>query len=119
MVAYTTGLKNLVFFNDVHSYSQLVLTPWGWTIQKCPGKDDMDAVFQRVSILLVDQIGCTVRFCRLFNEVSPRLPLAAGPPGQWGWHTPRELSENSLQYLLYNLSGHIVYKHSHTGARQY
>ena len=51
VVAYTTGLKNLVFFNDVHSYSQLVLTPWGWTIQKCPGKDDMDAVFQRVSIL--------------------------------------------------------------------
>jgi len=47
VVAYTTGLKNLVFFNDVHSYSQLVLTPWGWTIQKCPGKDDMDAVFQR------------------------------------------------------------------------
>ena len=66
VVAYTTGLKNLVFFNDVHSYSQLVLTPWGWTIQKCPGKDDMDAVFQRVSASTAGATRSDTRFCYKF-----------------------------------------------------
>ena len=70
MVAYTTGLKNLVFFNDVHSYSQLVLTPWGWTIQKCPGKDDMDAVFQRVSASTAGATRSDTRFFLSFDVSS-------------------------------------------------
>ena len=45
---YTQGIKNLIFFNDVHSYRQLVLTPWGYTEEERPGKEETDAVYQRV-----------------------------------------------------------------------
>ena len=52
VVAYCLGIPNLIFFNDVHSYSQLVLTPWGWTAQPAPDADERDAVYQRVCILM-------------------------------------------------------------------
>ena len=48
--AYTNSIPNLIFFNDVHSYSQLVLIPWGWTLDPAPGTDDTIPVFQKVVI---------------------------------------------------------------------
>jgi len=47
VAAYTSSIPNLIFFNDVHSYSQLVLTPWGWTAQPAPGDDERATVFQK------------------------------------------------------------------------
>jgi len=45
--AYAMGIPNLVFFNDVHSYSQLVLMPWGFELQPAPDADVRTEVFQR------------------------------------------------------------------------
>ncbi len=45
---YIKGLSNLVFFNDVHSYSQYVLIPWGWTLETAPDDDNRVEVFTRV-----------------------------------------------------------------------
>ncbi|MCC6951885.1 MAG: hypothetical protein IT433_10625 [Phycisphaerales bacterium] len=41
---FMTGLANLRAHIDVHSYSQLILTPWGWSAADC----DDRAIFRRV-----------------------------------------------------------------------
>jgi hypothetical protein len=49
--AYVMTLPYLVFFNDIHSYGQLALMPWGWTIENAPDYKDRVRVFTKVNFL--------------------------------------------------------------------
>lgn len=45
--------KNQIkFFNSIHSYSQYVLLPWGFTEDPCPDYDDLFAMAERVILHL-------------------------------------------------------------------
>merc|ERR1711970_1533656 len=44
---FLSANKDLIkFYNNLHSYSQLVLLPWGWTTEKPDNYDDLYAVAQ-------------------------------------------------------------------------
>ena len=39
---------NFMFFNSLHSYSQFILIPWGYTKEPTPNYDDMFALASKV-----------------------------------------------------------------------
>ena len=40
--------EDFMFFNSLHSYSQFVLIPWGYTLEACPNYDEMFALASKV-----------------------------------------------------------------------
>jgi len=73
---------HIKFFNSIHSYSQFVLLPWGFTEDPCPNYDDLEALATRgvaaLSALYGTQytIGCIP--CILYVASGGALDYALG-----------------------------------------
>ena len=84
---------NIKFYQTLHSYSQLVLMPWGYTSSPAPGYDAMLDLGMRGNDALYDvhgkfyEVGCIP--CVLYTATGTSLDWALGID-----------SQTILQYLI-------------------
>ena len=49
---FVSKLSNIKFYQSLHSYSQLILLPWGYSYDDCPNHDNMMDLGNRVRIYI-------------------------------------------------------------------
>ncbi|XP_077713469.1 carboxypeptidase A4 isoform X2 [Canis aureus] len=59
VVDFIQGHRNFKCFIDLHSYSQLLMYPYGYTIKKAPDADELDEVARRAAKALASLSGTT------------------------------------------------------------
>jgi len=72
------GLPNIWAGIDFHSYSQLVLRPYGWTTAPCPDETALKTIGDGVSSAIKTQSGKTY-----VSETSADLYIACGTASDW------------------------------------
>jgi carboxypeptidase A4 len=83
---YVTPKKDaLVYFIDVHSYSQLVILPWGYTDEACPNFDEMLDVFKRANEALFSVHGTEYEVGNAHDTIYP----TSGTARDWGKGVPQ------------------------------
>ena len=81
----TANKDQVKFFNSVHSYSQLVLLPWGFSREDCPNHDKMQAFAEKANQALFEvhgtsyDVGCIP--CLLYIASGGSMDWALGELG--------------------------------------
>jgi len=70
---------NILYHNDIHSYSQLILQPWGWTRALPPDHAVLDAMGQAMKDAVFSVHGMTYQHGPIFTTIYP----ASGVCSDW------------------------------------
>ncbi|KAM8936207.1 carboxypeptidase A4 isoform 2-T2 [Lycaon pictus] len=89
VVDFIQGHRNFKCFIDLHSYSQLLMYPYGYTIKKAPDADELDEVARRAAKALASLSGTTYQVGPTCTTVYP----ASGSSVDWAY-------DNGIKYAF-------------------
>lgn len=76
---YMTGLNNVVFSNNIHSYGQMVLLPWSYTTERHPNYD----CFMEVGREIADALEAVHGIHYEVGQIPDLLGVASGAANDW------------------------------------